>query len=117
MMKRLAALTLKALFAGVVLPVLYLLEPFVRFRFGLLYNQRIGHLSVNTDVFLRKQQVFGRRPRTFHIFFLWDPANQTLADMFKRRMTIVQNRHAVRIYYTILPILERTRFHESLKDE
>ena len=58
----------RILFCGVVLPLLYLSEPFYRIRLGLLRYQRIGHLALNTDAFLRRQQLNGVPKRTFFLF-------------------------------------------------
>ncbi len=58
---RYASLTVFGLF---VLPALYVLEPFLRVRIGLMHTQRIGHLAVNTEMFFRKLQINPMPPRT-----------------------------------------------------
>lgn len=102
-------------FTVLILPLLYLLEPFVRIRLALMYNQRIGHLSGNTDVFMRKMRLYGKAPRTFYFFFVYDPANNQLVKMLARHITIVQNHTAVRIYYAIYSVLVKTRFFVNLR--
>ena len=102
----------QATFCVFILPVLYLLEPFVRLRFGHLHNQRIGHLVLNPHLFIGAQQITGRPDRTLYFFFVWDPANQQYLDMLKRVLPIYQNRSAARLFYLFLPVIKHTRFHE-----
>ena len=69
----------RILFCGIVLPLLFMAEPFYKIRLGILRYQRIGHLALNTDAFLRRQQLNGVPPRTFYLFAVHDPANQQLS--------------------------------------
>jgi len=108
--KPLVVTGVRIFFILAALPVLYALEPFIKLRFCLMPNQRIGHLAVNTDTLLRRLTSEGWPPRTFYIFLIWDPANQQMVDMFKRKLTILQNKTLVQIYYAVLPIINRTRF-------
>lgn len=104
----------RILFCIVVLPLLYLSEPFYRIRLGLLRYQRIGHLALNTDAFLRRQQLNGVPPRTFFLFAVYDPANQQLLEMYKRYLHIWESRFFTRLMFAWRPILSRTRFWEPL---
>lgn len=107
-------LILRAGFVFPVLPVLYCLEPFRKIRFGLMYTQRIGHLAGNTEIFLRRQQIQGRDPKTVYIFAGWDPANRQLFDMHKRVLPVFESRWLTRIFFSWHPLLSRTRFFEPL---
>lgn len=104
----------RILFCVAVLPLLYLSEPFYRIRLGLLRYQRIGHLALNTDAFLRRQQLNGVPPRTFYLFAVYDPANQQLLEMYKRHLNIWESRLFTRLMFAWQPILSRTRFWEPL---
>ena len=49
-----------------------------------MYTQRFGHLAINAETFLRKIKYHGTPPRTFYLFFGWDPCNRQLMEMWKR---------------------------------
>ncbi|MBT4702830.1 MAG: TIGR04372 family glycosyltransferase [Rhodospirillaceae bacterium] len=104
----------RLLFVFPILPMLYLIEPFWRIRFGVMYTQRIGHLAGNTDIFLRKQQLYDRPSRTSYIFAGWAPANQQLMTMFKRQMPVYESRWLTRIFSYWYVIHKHTRFFENL---
>jgi len=115
LVREVAKLATRAVFLFLVLPVLYCLEPFRKFRFSLLYTRRIGHLAGNTDLFLRKRQINGTDPKTVYVFAGINPANRQLLEMFKRHLPIYENRWLTRFLFYIRPILERTRFWENLR--
>ena len=50
-------LLVKVVFALIVLPLMYLVDPVWRFRLGSLVSERIGHLAYNTDLYLRQKQI------------------------------------------------------------
>jgi len=66
-------------------------------KIGCLYYQRIGHLSLNTDLFLRRQQLGIVDQETLFIFLVFRGRNNTnnyvanehLLKMFKRKLHIV----------------------------
>ena len=107
-------LVLRSVFVCPVLPVLYCLEPFRKIRFGLMYTQRIGHLTGNTEIFLRRRQVEGDDPKTVYILAGWDPTNRQLFDMYKRVLPIYESRWLTRILFCWRPLLSRTRFFEPM---
>ena len=113
-LRELAKLFARGVFLFPTLPILYLLEPFWRFRFALMHTQRIGHLAGNTDLFLRKRQIFGASPRTTLIFTGWDPANRQLFEMFKRHLPIYESRWLTRFMSYCGPLLRQTRFYLNL---
>lgn len=102
----------KAICVGVVIPGLWLLEPFWRIRLGLVYTQRIGHLASNTDAFLRRRQLNGTPARTSCFLFGYDPANRQLFKMFQRKAPIFESRWGTRLLFAWRPLLENTRFWE-----
>ena len=102
------------LFAAIGLPILYILEPFVRIRLGLMYNRRIGHMALNTELFLQYCDAYPPKPRTFYIFALYNPCNRQLAEMIKRHLFIVESRAFVWFIIAIRNVLKQTRFFESL---
>lgn len=101
----------------VVLPVLYLIEPFRKFRIGVLREDRIGHMINTTDIFLRRRRRDGvpRGMRT--IFISGRPANRYVVDMYARYVTIVKSRALRQAYQGFAPILKKTRFFQPLPDD
>ena len=71
-------------FVVLVLPALWLMEPFYRLRFGTMYTQRFGQLVTNAELILRTLQLDGIPKRTFYLCFGWEPANRQLMEMWKR---------------------------------
>jgi len=102
----------KVVFVVLVLPILYILEPFYRVRLGIMKTQRIGHLAANTDAFLRRQQLNGTPKRTLYLFFGYDPANRQLFTMYQRHLNIFYSRWGTRLLFAWRPILWHTRFWE-----
>ena len=104
----------RTVFGLFVLPALYILEPFLRVRIGLMHTQRIGHLAANTEMFFRKLQINGMPPRTVYYLFGWDPANRQLFDMFLRfRLKGANFRESLwgtRLVSSWNSILKHTRF-------
>jgi len=103
-----------AIFVIIGLPILYILEPFVQIRLGLMYNRRIGHMALNTELFLKHCEVYPPKPRTFYIFALYNPCNRQLAEMIKRHLTIIESKTFVWFIMTIRNVLKETRFFEAL---
>lgn len=98
-------------FVAVGLPALYLTEPFVRIRLGILNDSQIGMLAIVTDIFCRRLKVGAFPPGAKFVFFAWNPANRQLLDMWKRVLPIVESKVMRAFAEAIQPILERTRFH------
>lgn len=101
-------------FAVVVLPILCCLEPFRRIRVGVLVEDRIGHLALNTGIFVRGMDIRGWPKRTTYIFLTRNPANRHLLTMWKRRLNIIESLWLRRASIGFLPILMRTRFYQPL---
>jgi len=117
-MKRLAVTggRLAIQLAGLILlPLLYLLEPFWKIRFGTMYTQRFGHLAQNHDVFLRLLQRDGHPKRTSYFAFGYDPANRQLFDMLTRTRPFYASRWMTRIMFAWRPIYRKTRFWMQLR--
>lgn len=113
--KAILVTAIRVLFSVFALPFLYLLKPFVFIKFCLIPNQRIGHLVGNTDTFLRNLKNEPGSQRAFYLFFIWDPANQQIVEMFKRELTIIQSKALTRLYYAIRPILIKTGFFVRIR--
>jgi putative glycosyltransferase (TIGR04372 family) len=96
--------------------ILWILKPFFWVRVGKLHHARIGHLALETDLFLRKRQL-GIFPEGPFYCFLCDSrgvANRQLLTMFKRVMRIYESRVLVAFYDGMLPFLRRTPFYQPL---
>lgn len=85
-------------FEDKLLEFLSFIEPFVKVEIGRLYFERIGHMAGDTDLYLRRRQLFGSPPNTVQIFIAGKPANQQLLDMFKKHVNIVQDESLLYLY-------------------
>lgn len=88
-----ALLGIKGFFGTVMLAfadgVIWILGPFVTLRVGQLGSSRIGHLAVNTELYLKRQVLSPKPKRERHIFLCDTPANAQLLKMIKRRVIVI----------------------------
>lgn len=82
-----------------VLPVVFLLRPFVTVRLVHLYTARLGHLALNTHQYLANRLVPGPEKRAWHLFFGAAPCNRQLFTMYKRRIPIIESRVVSALYH------------------
>ena len=66
-------------------------------RFGFLYHERLGHLALNTDLYLRRRHLGLSPQNEVHIFFVYEPANQQLVKMFARKIILVNSAFLTKI--------------------
>ena len=108
-------------FLGLVLAlpiiiILWLLKPLFWIKVGKIHHGRIGHLALETDLFLRKRQlgIFSDEPFYCFVCDSRGVANRQLLAMYKRVMRIYENRVFVSIFDGMFPILKRTPFYQPL---
>ena len=104
------------IFAVPVILILWILKPVLWIKVGGLHYGRIGHLALNTDVFLRRRQL-GIYPNGPYYCFISNPnnlANRQLLEMWKRIIPIYESRVLSWLFYSMLPILKRTPFYQDL---
>ncbi len=100
-------------FAAVLIPFLYMMEPFKKIRIAVIPSDRIGHLALNTELFLRRRQLDrSDLPNVTNIFLLKEgmAANRQLVTMFRRNLFILESRALFLLYVAIDWVLCRTRF-------
>lgn len=114
LMIRALKLIVKCILALFVISPLYLISIFKKIKIGCLHYDRIGHLALNTDLFLRRQQIYGKDTKALYVFLSGKPCNRQLLEMFKSHLFILESAFAVRIYNMCLPLLKRTRFFQPL---
>jgi putative glycosyltransferase (TIGR04372 family) len=103
------------LFAVPSIIILWVLKPFVWIKVGGLHYGRIGHLALNTDLFMRRRQLGIYPDGPFYCFLSNpNPANRQLVKMWKRVIPVYENRALSWMYYGMLPILKRTPFYQDL---
>lgn len=91
-----------------------LLEPWRRVRVGMLPYDRIGHLAVNVERFLRDRAA-APEERVVSLFTSGPPANEQLLTMIARRVPVARSPWALRFYmHGLRPFIEGGRFHEPL---
>ena len=96
--------------------ILWILKPVFWLKVGKLSNARIGHLSVDTDIFLRRRQL-DIYPDGPYYCFLCDPtqlANRQLLTMLKRVIPICESKVLTSVFIGMTPILKRTPFYQDL---
>ena len=94
---RIISLPLSAL----IVFIFILIKPFIKVRFGFLYNRRIGHLAMNTELFLRRKQLGVYPDDVLYIFFSYKPANDQLLKMFKRNLCIIEHEWVTKLFSPI----------------
>lgn len=86
-------------FGLLILLFLYTIKPFKYVKICLLRYERIGHLAVNTDLFLRRLQLKeDGEKRIFYLGLSGKPANRQLLKMLRRRISIIENRFLYDIF-------------------
>jgi putative glycosyltransferase (TIGR04372 family) len=95
---------------------LWILKPFFWLKVGKIHHGRIGHLGVETELFLRRRQlgVFPDGPTYCFVCDSRGVANRQLLTMFKRVMRIYEGRIFVSIFDGMLPFLKKTPFYQPL---
>ena len=71
--------------------MIFILRPFIKVRIGLLFSDRIGHFTANTELYLCERDVnqhSHNRPLDL-FYFPRKPCNQQLARMWKRKLIIL----------------------------
>ena len=103
-------------FSVPTIALLWVLKPFIWIKVGGLIYERIGHLALNTDLFLRRRQLGIYPDRPFYCFFCNsnNVANRQLLDMWKRVIPVCESRVLSWLYYGMLPILNKTPFYLEL---
>lgn len=66
------------------------LSTLIRLKFGTLRSERIGHLAINTELYLRERRT-KRLASAKTIFFSGKPANEQLFKMIRRRLSVVRS--------------------------
>ena len=99
-----------------VIILLWILKPFCWIKVGKLHHGRIGHLGLETDLFLRRCQlgIFSDKPFYFFLCDSRNVANRQLLEMFKRVLRIYESRILVSIFDGISPLFKRTPFYQAL---
>jgi putative glycosyltransferase (TIGR04372 family) len=96
--------------------ILWVLKPVFWLKVGMLSSARLGHLAMNTDLFLRRRQL-GIYPDGPFYCFICNPtklANRQLLTMFKRVLPICESRALTLVFLGMRPLLKRTPFHQGL---
>lgn len=101
------------MFVVLGLPILYALDPIKRYRFGLLFQNRIGHLAGNTEFLFRRWQLDDQTVRERVVLAAWNPANHQLLKMQARTSCVTKSHLLTWVINACRPILEKTRFFYS----
>lgn len=90
------------IFAAVTMPFIIIIQkvlaPRIKVRIGKLEDVRIGHLSHNTDLYLRRRAMQKNSKKEFHVLFYKNPANQQLLEMIGRRVCLLRRPFFLKLY-------------------
>ena len=103
-------LVFRLAYYGVILPLLWLAEPFWRFRFTHMWAARFGPLAFIHHQYVGRIRLDGPERRTTRIWFGAEPANRQLFEMWKRVLPIVESRSLSAIYHHTRDITGNSRF-------
>ena len=93
-------------FAGGIFIFLYTIRPFIQIKIGFLQSERIGHLAVNTEYWLRRQYSLKREFPEINFFLASTPANNQLLKMIGRRVHVLESNSmtwSFRLLYKMFP--------------
>jgi putative glycosyltransferase (TIGR04372 family) len=97
----------------VVLPILYLIEPFLRVRITHFGADRLGHLAAEPQLWLAKCTLGANyKPRTCHILLAGNPCNKVLLELWQSRLPIIGNLFVSSIWHYCKNNLRKTRFDD-----
>lgn len=92
------------------------IEPIRIVRLGPIRHDRIGHLSSNSEIYLRARAVGVEGPGSTDVLLSDRPINRQLLTMIKRRAIVLEFPGADRFFRIALePLLKGTRFRANLE--
>jgi putative glycosyltransferase (TIGR04372 family) len=115
--RRLLRGLVKVIVFGMVVPLLWLIEPFLRIRLTHMWSARFGPLCFTTQTWVIRRRLEGPEKRTLRLFFGARPANRQVWEMWKRQLPIVESTTLSAIYHWCSPELPKTRFFQPLPEE
>ena len=92
---------------------LKIISPWIKIRIRILISSRIGHLSLNTDSFLRQRQLGIIKRDIKYIFFASKSSNHQLLKMYKRHLFVVENNVIYKLLSNGLWLWEKTNLYEA----
>jgi putative glycosyltransferase (TIGR04372 family) len=96
--------------------LLRLAEPWRRIRVGMLLHGRIGHLALNTELFLRSLALGKEDKDCLYILFSGRPANWQLLTMLRRRVLVLRLPWlGVFFHEGLEPFVQGTRFFVDIE--
>lgn len=116
----------RAVVWGLVIPVLWLIEPFHRIRITHVWSARFGELILSLRGYIAERLVDGPERKTTRLFIGASPCNRQLFTMFQRILPLHESRLLSAIYnYAgrahhqsrfFAPILSPVRAHQVLHE-
>lgn len=97
--RNVAKWAIKAFSSTALLPLLYIIDFFIKIRFTHVWSDRIGHFCFNTHIFYSSQQRNPSPPRTWRIIFGWRPCNETLFRLWQRVIPLRRSRLLAAFYH------------------
>lgn len=94
----------KIIIYAIGLPIIYIIEKIdwlVSIRFIRLHYKRIGHLSANTELYLRRRSISKQKGLQVDICISGKPANHQLLKMIKRKIIVIESKIILKIYHKL----------------
>lgn len=92
---------------GIILPLSSALCSLRQFKLTPLYTARLGHLALNTHLFVAARNLGSPEGTSSQIFFGANPVNRQLFQMWKREIPIIESRLLSAFYQFTSDILDR----------
>ena len=90
-----------------------IISPWKKIIISSLISERIGHLSIDVDLFVRKKQL-NPNNKTY-IFFAGTPCNRQLLRLWQRHLYIIENNVFHNMLLNTIKWWEKTPYYESLE--
>lgn len=81
-----------------VLPAARILDRLLGIRLTPLHTARLGHLAINTYLYVAGRRMYGPEKGIRRLFFGANPCNRTLFEMWKREIPILESRWLTAFY-------------------
>jgi putative glycosyltransferase (TIGR04372 family) len=107
----------RGLMFGLVVPLLWLIEPVWRIRLTHMWSARFGPLCFSTHTWVVRRRLEGPERRTWRLFFGARPANRQIWEMWRREVPLVESRALSAAYHWCGPDLPKSRFFQPLPEE
>ena len=91
-----------------------MLRPFIHIKIGSIITERIGHLALNVDTFVRRKKQ-NPSDRAVYILLAYDPCNRPLLEMWRKHIRIIESFVLRSLFLEVENLWRKTPFYEPLE--